>query len=50
MADTSCWDEYTDNYSDESEIQPPKKFEEMKKEKLIKKYTEYCDDLIPVNF
>jgi hypothetical protein len=48
--DNSCWDEYTDNYSEnESEYIPAKNFEDLKKEKLLKKYLEYCEGLLLVS-
>jgi hypothetical protein len=45
--DNSCWDEYTDNYSDDEHV-APKSFEDLKKEKLLKKYLEYSEDLLLV--
>jgi hypothetical protein len=50
MDNFSGWDDYTDNYSDDSEHMAPKSFDELKKEKLVKKYTEYCEELLLVIF
>jgi hypothetical protein len=46
--DNSCWDDYTDNYSDDSDHISPKTFEDIRKENLFKKFTNYCEDYLNV--